>query len=396
MRAIIIGGGIGGLACAIGLRRLGIETTVYERSPRLQEYGAGISIWANAIRALRIIGADTAIQPIAAPISRGEFLRWDGKLFLGYDAAQFEAKLKLPTTIWMTHRVELVEALAGRLPPEAIRFGHALVSVNAKPPRPTVTFENGVMDEADFVIGADGINSTVRAKLIGDGPPRYSGYTCWRAVCPFPHERIAAGYIAEVWGRGRRFGITRLSGERIYWWATENMPANKNVGRDWDYVRRGFANWASPMPELIEATPPTDVLRNDIVDRPPQRGWSRGRVLLIGDAAHPTTPNLGQGGCMALEDAAVLMRLVSCGGSLDNAFGRFEHERFPRTTAITRESRRLGWLGQLSGRISCAIRDSLFGLTSDTVAFNMMLKWAKFEVGEVNPLRSPNELTTPD
>ena len=137
---------------------------------------------------------------------------------------------------------------------------------------------------------------------------------------------LAPGYAGEWWGRGRRFGITPLPGDRVYWWATKNKPAGWRAGDERGYVAEAFRGWADPAPELLAATPSGAVLRNDIVDRPPTPVWASGRAVLIGDAAHPTTPNLGQGGCMAIEDAAVLARRLLGGGE-----PRPTWQRSPRT-----------------------------------------------------------------
>jgi 2-polyprenyl-6-methoxyphenol hydroxylase-like FAD-dependent oxidoreductase len=141
-------------------------------------------------------------------------------------------------------------------------------------------------------------------------PPRYSGYTCFRGVTTMP-EGIQPGYLGEWWGRGRRFGITTLQAGRVYWWATVNVPQASPVAHSRDWLLKAFSEWAAPVPELIASTPESAFLQNDIIDRKPDRQWFKGRCLLVGDAAHSTTPNLGQGGCLAIEDAACLFHLFT-------------------------------------------------------------------------------------
>ena len=230
------------------------------------------------------------------------------------------------------------------------------------------------------MIGADGIKSTVRAILFGPQEPRYAGYTCWRGICPRPAS-LNAGYIGEWWGRGKRFGITTLPDDRVYWFATHNAPAGRHSADEHSVVTDLFRGWADPVPELIAATPPDRLLHNDIVDRPPTRTWSVGRIGLLGDAAHPTTPNLGQGGCMAIEDGVALARTMAANLNPARAWEAFTAERYNRTTAITNESWRFGKIGQWQGRTSCWLRDRMFGLILPVFGGKMFAKYAFFDVG---------------
>jgi 2-polyprenyl-6-methoxyphenol hydroxylase-like FAD-dependent oxidoreductase len=381
MRAIIVGSGIGGLSTALALRRVGIEVALYERAPELTEVGAGISLWANALRALDHIGAGQAVRAAALPMERSEFRVRDGYLVAAsYSAADIEKRFHANPFIAMIHRADLVDALAGCLPAGVARYGFECVGVEPAGQRAVVRFKGGHADEADLVVGADGIRSAVRASLLGPDEPRYAGYTCWRAISPRPAS-LAAGYVGEWWGRGRRFGITTLTGDRVYWWATENQPAGGQAGDERAYVAEAFRAWAEPVPTLIASTPPERIIRNDILDRPPDSRWVSGRAVLIGDAAHPTTPNLGQGGCMAIEDAAVLARHLRGGGDLAHNLAAFVAERYPRTASVTRTSWRFGRLGQWQGRLPCWLRDRLFGLVLPLAGPRGLLGYATFDVG---------------
>jgi 2-polyprenyl-6-methoxyphenol hydroxylase-like FAD-dependent oxidoreductase len=397
MKAVIIGAGIGGLTCAIAMRLIGWEVAVYERARELREVGAGISIWANALRSLDHLGAGDAVRAVAHPMTRAEFRRANGKLMIGYDTGELERLLKQPTTVTMTHRAELIAALASRLPADIVHCGHELVRARETDGRARAEFKNGAVQSADLLIGADGIHSAVRDAIFGDNDtsPRYSGYTAWRGVCTAGPDLVPRGYGAEIWGRGARFGITSLpddpggSGPRVYWWATYNTPPGGHQPDEKAHLLTIFdhARWARPVPHLIEATPASAIIRGDIIDRPPTRPWSKGPLVLIGDAAHPTTPNLGQGGCMAIEDAPVLARCINQSPSFTEALARFENERFTRTSAVTAKSRQLGWLGQRSNPLVCATRDFCFGLTSSRVAFNMLLQWTTHDTGGVGAPR---------
>jgi 2-polyprenyl-6-methoxyphenol hydroxylase-like FAD-dependent oxidoreductase len=283
----------------------------------------------------------------------------------------------------MIHRAELVTALADFLPKGVARYGFECVGVEQTSTRATVRFANGHADEADAVVGADGIRSTIRALLFGAQEPRYAGYTCWRGISPRP-TAIKPGYIGEWWGRGKRFGITTLTDDRVYWFATHNAPAGRQSTNELAVVTEVFRGWADPVPELIASTPPDRLLHNDIVDRPPTRTWSVGRVGLIGDAAHPTTPNLGQGGCLAIEDGVVLARALAANPDPARALEVFATERYPRAAGITNESWRFGKLGQWEGRVSCWLRDRVFGFLLRAFGARTFPKYAAFDVG---PLR---------
>lgn len=381
MRVIVIGSGIAGLTAAIALRKVGIDVAVYERAPELREVGAGISLWANALRALDHIGAGASVRAVSLKLTRSEMRGKSGRsVLIALDAKAMEGRAGMPELVRMIHRAELVGALASHLPAGVARYGHECVSVEADGTAARVRFANGHTDSADAVIGADGIRSVVRAAIHGASEPRYSGYTCWRGVCPRPAS-VEAGYIGEWWGRGLRFGITTLPNDRIYWFVGQNAPPNGRNADERGHLLSAFAGWPEPIRELIETTPADRVLRNDIIDRPPVREWSKGRLCVIGDAAHPMTPNLGQGGCTAIEDGVILARHLSRATDVPAALTAFAAERYKRTAGIVNESRRLGAVAQWEGRVSCALRDRLMWLAGKVLGAGAILKHAKFDTG---------------
>jgi 2-polyprenyl-6-methoxyphenol hydroxylase-like FAD-dependent oxidoreductase len=381
MRVIIIGSGIAGLSAAIGLRKVGIEATIYERATELREVGAGISLWANALVALDHLGAGDAVRSRAVSLTRSEVRAQEGrKIQFAIAADQIERQIGVSPVMAMIHRADLVGALAELLPEGTARYGYECVGVEQIGDRAQVRFANGHIDEADAVVGADGIHSVVRATLFGSDPPRYAGYTCWRGVCHRP-AATPAGYSGEWWGRGQRFGITTLPEDRVYWFAVRNAPGGQHAADPHALVTELFRGWADPVPEIIASTPPDQLVHNDIIDRPPMPTWSRGRIGLIGDAAHPTTPNLGQGGCMAIEDAVALPRALTKHADPAAAFDAFTNERRERTAAITHESWQLGKIAQWEGRLPCLLRDALLGLLMPVVGPKSLSKYAAFDIG---------------
>jgi 2-polyprenyl-6-methoxyphenol hydroxylase-like FAD-dependent oxidoreductase len=371
VRAIIIGAGIGGATAAIALRHVGIQTQVFERAPAPGEVGAGITIWGNAVHALRTIGADEPVIAAGAVLQYGELRTARGRILKATDVGAADRALGMPSIL--LHRADLLDALLGQLPPDVVRFGRRFVGFRQDPEGVTAFFDDNTRERGDILIGADGINSTVRTGLLGSAPPRYSGYTCWRGVAHLPADTVADGYVCEYWGRGARFGIVHIGaakdgggGRRIYWYATRNAPPG---GRDASpeaakaALISAYGDWCDPIPAVIAATDPAAILRNDIIDRPPTRLWTRGRVALLGDAAHATTPNIGQGACMAIEDAAVLAQCLTTVGeeaAPEAALAAYAYLRYSRTARITRFSWWLGRVAQMESAALCALRDRVF------------------------------------
>jgi 2-polyprenyl-6-methoxyphenol hydroxylase-like FAD-dependent oxidoreductase len=354
--ALIVGGGIGGLAAAIALRRAGIRATVYERADELRAVGAGLALWANAVRALGRLGLGDAVRAIGVPEASAAIHSWRGQTLIPMSSRDMERRLGEVSIV--VHRADLQAILQGALDGDAVRLGARCTSFAQDEGGVTALFADGATARGDLLIGADGLHSAVRAQLFGAAPPRYAGYTAWRAVAPFDHARLTPG---ETMGRGARFGMAPVSGGRAYWYATLNTPAG---GRDPEGGRKRalleiFRGWHAPIEALIEATDEATILRNDIYDRVPLPYWSVGRVTLLGDAAHPMTPNLGQGACQALEDAVVLADALKQGGDIAAALRAYQSRRIDRTAALVRQARQIGGVGQWSNPLACRLRDVL-------------------------------------
>jgi len=389
MKVLIIGSGIAGLSAAIALRRVGIEVKIHERAPELHEVGAGISLWYNALRALEYIGAVEAVRQRAIPMTHSELRTHNGNVIVTrLDARRMAESLGVPEFVSMIHRADLVAALASLLPAGVAHYGCRCVEVSQTDRQAVAKFADGTHVTADVILGADGISSVVRNSILGKQMPRYAGYTCWRGICPCPSS-LQPGYIGEWWGAGCRIGITTLPQNRVYWWAVKNEPAERHEPDEKAYLLRSFGNWADPVPSLLELTPNQLIFRNDILDRPPSPGWSRGRIGLIGDAAHPTTPNLGQGGCMAIEDAVVIARHLSREESVAQALQGFEAERYGRTKSIVVDSYRFGVLAQRQSWIGVLLRNCTLRLLLATMGDRSILKHTNHDVG---PLPTKNQL----
>jgi FAD-dependent urate hydroxylase len=232
----------------------------------------------------------------------------------------------------------------------------------------TIVLASGERVRGDVLIGADGIHSVVRRGLGHPCLPRYAGYTAWRGVTWLEQSGLAPEqpFWGVYIGRGAQVGLAPMSEGRVYWFATANTEADGHVGPGGHRadLEQKFGTWAEPVLRILTATPEEAILRNDIVDLPPLRAWGGGCVTLLGDAAHATTPNMGQGACMALEDAVVLARSLSEAAHVSSALRRYEARRVTRTRRVVRQSWTLGRIFQLESPLLCWLRDRMLSLVS--------------------------------
>ncbi len=351
---LIAGGGLGGLAAAIALRQKGFQVAVFEKSSELREVGAGLSVWPNATRVLARLGLLEQTLRHSQILKCLRLQTWKGKVL-----AEVRCVGECETPTICIHRADLLAILSEKIPTECIHLGEKLETFEQNETEVVARFASGKTAQGRALIGADGIHSTVRRLVLGQSRPIYRGYHAWRGVARFLPKTFPLTMAAETWGRGLRFGMAPMGSGQTYWYATANAPegALGNPSGWKNELREAFGAWASPIPELIEASEPDSILKHDMVDRRAVRRWGRGRVTLLGDAAHLTTPNLGQGACMALEDAAVL---ADCLGEnredLPAPLRRYESQRYARAAFIIRESRRIGQLGQLENSWAVALR----------------------------------------
>jgi 2-polyprenyl-6-methoxyphenol hydroxylase-like FAD-dependent oxidoreductase len=352
---LIIGGGIGGLTAAIALREAGFSVQVCERAPELREVGAAISVMANATRVLKRYGLLKALLDCGEPIMAGIVQPNNGKPLVPPIAIETD----VPGIL--LHRADLLDILVSAVPPECLHLGEALTGYTEDAEGVTAQFAGGRERRAELLIGADGLNSTVRQAILGDGPPLYRGYQCWRGVNP----EAKIPNVAEILGRGVRVGLIPMGRRGGAWWLCANEPEHEKDEPEGRKVKLLglLKGWHESVRNVISGTPETAMFKNAIYDRPVRPGWSRGRVLLIGDAAHPTTPNLGQGGGMAIEDAVMLSRCLGHFDDYEVAFRCFERLRFPRVKGIVERSRLWGRVGQWSNPVSCWLRNRLLKAT---------------------------------
>ncbi|MTE22121.1 NAD(P)-binding protein [Streptomyces sp. TRM43335] len=358
-RAVVVGAGIGGLAAAAALHRRGWSVTVLERAPSLEPVGAGIALAPNAQRALDVIGLGDTVRAMSAWQDEGG-LRTPSGRWLSRTTQQAAAE-RFGGPVVVAHRADLVALLLSRLPEGVLRTGTParLTDPGADGRPATVRTDGGEEITADLVVAADGIHSAARAALFPGHPePRHTGSTAWRFVVPAPETPFTPH---ETWGRGALWGTVPLHDGRVYAYATAVAPAGGRApdGERAELLRR-FGDWHRPVPELIAAASDDAVLRNDVYRAAgPLPAHHRGRTALLGDAAHAMAPNLGQGGCQALEDAVVLAHHAAPDAAdVPRALAAHTRDRLPRTTEVVRRSARVARLAGVSARPARALRDT--------------------------------------
>ncbi|NEY31979.1 NAD(P)-binding protein [Streptomyces sp. PRKS01-65] len=373
--AVVVGGGIGGLAAAIGLCRTGWEVTVLERAPVLADVGAGISLHANGIRALDALGVGEEVRAAARPQYTGGTRAPDGGWLARMDGAALERELGTP--IVGIPRAVLHRLLRAALPSGCLVTGAEVTSAEQSGRgRVRVSLEDGAL-EADLVVAADGVGSRLRARLFPGHPgPVYSGSTVLRAITEHPVE--LATDFELTWGKGAEFGHIAFTDGRAEWHAVLNSPPGVRHGNALDVLRRRFAAWHDPIPALLDATRADSVLHHDIHELvTPLPAFTAGRIALLGDAAHAMTPNLGQGACQALEDAVTLAAALATERTVEAALARYDAERRPRSQAVARAARQAGRMGQqLSHPWAVAVRNTALRLAPSGATIRAILRHA--------------------
>ncbi|MCM1965914.1 FAD-dependent monooxygenase [Streptomyces sp. G1] len=357
--AVVAGAGIGGLSVAVALHRRGWEVTVCERAAAPSAVGAGIVLAPNALRAFDAIGFDAARATGHAAPAAMDLRRPGGRLLSRADCAALTARYGRPPLA--VHRPSLSAALAAELPEGALRYGTAVTAVDDTGDasdaggRPVVHTSAGVLTP-DVVIAADGIHSPIRRQYFPAHPGlHYSGETAWRTVLAAGGPPVHAA--TETWGRGERFGVVPLADGRVYVYATAVVPEGHRPDDVQAELLRRYGTWHDPIPALLERIDPAAVLQHDLYDlAAPLPRFHQGRLAWLGDAAHAMTPNLGQGGCQAVEDAAVLAHLLE-GADVRAALAAYSAARCARTDALRVRSRRAGRVAALTHPLAVAARD---------------------------------------
>ncbi len=368
----IIGGGIAGLTFARCISD-DYETHIFEKKQEFGEVGAAISVFPNALCVMDEIGLlDNILN------TSGKFENVYLKTANGNILSKSTPKSDYP--VICIHRANLHKILLTDINAHLHIDSGVKKLTNLDNGQVEIILENGKSSVFDAVIGADGIHSIVRKNIINDGAPIFRGYNIWRGVVK---TNFDIGYASETYGKGQRVGIVPIKDGVYGWWATYNEEFLKDDEPEGtkQKLKRLFGNWHYPIPELIENT--ENILKNSLSDRNPHKGWTSGNITLIGDAAHPTTPNLGQGGCMAIEGAYLLAKCINKYGLSTKAYEIYEKHQFPRSQEIINESLKLGKIGQITNPILITLRNLFFKIIPSSIAMKMIDKYFSYRVTEI-------------
>lgn len=360
-KAIVVGGGIGGLTAALALQRAGIKVVVLERTGSLDQLtlGAGVHLWSNAIRALQQIDfADTVVK-IGTEVNTHRYLTWRGTQLGLLRVNEFSAELGAPTV--GLSRPELHRALVDALEPGVLRLGAEFIGFEQNTKRVVARMADGSSEQGDVLIGADGIKSMVRAQLHGQSQPHYSGNTAWRGIVDFTDPETPPGEMRIYWGPGARILHYHVSDQKLYWLALVKSPPRVQdpaSGRK-SAVLDVYQGWPDHIRRMLEATDESAILRTDIIDRDPLKHWGLDRVTLLGDAAHPMTPDMAQGAGQAIEDAVSLAAaLVRTPDSVE-ALRDYEQRRISRANEFVKTSRIVSKMSLMDAPLLCTVRNQI-------------------------------------
>ncbi|MFD5080837.1 FAD-dependent oxidoreductase [Streptomyces sp. NPDC058371] len=365
-RVLIAGGGIGGIATALALQQQGIDSVVFERAPQLRDGGAGLHIWTNGMLALAHLGVADQVAAIAPAQAECRFATSTGRPIGVWPVGEFVERYGQPTVA--IGRSDLHGILRDAVSAPVVT-GAEVTGYTEHADGVSLHFADGTCEEGDLLIGADGIRSAVRAQLLGPQPPDYTGYIAWRGHAEMSPEELPPGTFRALFGPGTRFTYYDIAPGVVHWMSVADGPAD---GRDdgtpeqtLDMLRARHAGWADPVVrQILDATVPASILRGDVLDRKPDAVWGRGRVTLLGDAAHAMSFNIGQGACQAIEDGLVLAgHLTSPGATVEQALRAYEAERQKRTRPMQLLAHRIGVLGSLQNPAAVWLRDRVMGLT---------------------------------
>ena len=346
MKVLVVGGGIGGITCMLALRQRGVDAQLFEQAAAFGQVGAGIQVSSNAARILLKLGLGPALKKVATYPEARDYRGWDTGERLYYTQLGQKAEAHFGSPYYAAHRAELLDVLLSELDEYGVRLGSRVEYVYQDDRGVSLTLADGTTAQGDILVGADGIHSTVRAQLLGKESPRYTGNVAWRGLVPA--ERVAhlnLGSVVGVWlGPNRSIVQYYVSAGRTFNWigiSRSPQPARESwlaEGKIEDALSE-YVGWHSTIRTIIAATP--KVLRQALYDREPLPDWQVGRIVLLGDAAHPMLPFYAQGGAQSIEDAYVLAGCIAEGQDRPlAALARFVKMRLPRTAWMQGLARR--------------------------------------------------------
>jgi 2-polyprenyl-6-methoxyphenol hydroxylase-like FAD-dependent oxidoreductase len=370
----LIGAGIGGLTTALTLKQKGYKVHLYESAAAIKPVGAGIVLASNAMQVFQKLGLQNALENAGHKIHQMCLTDEQIKPLSIADLTYFEQKYNVTTLA--IHRGDLQRILAETIGLEHITFGKRLVTIAQKEGIYQLDFEDKTTIKAKIVIGADGIHSKVRNQLFGESKLRNAEQPCWRGVCDMvlPEKYQYKGH--EAWGRGKRFGFFQINPQKVYWFALINQPKTMPIHVD---LLELFKDFHPDILNIISKTIDNQIIMNDIMDLKPIHCWQQANICLVGDAAHATTPNLGQGACQAIEDAYTLGKCLENTDNIQIAFQQYEKKRMKKAQMVVNMSWQMGILAHLENRVGVWVRNKMLQYAPKSTNFKLMEQLAQLD-----------------
>jgi len=372
MKSTIIGAGIGGLTLAIALQQKGIEVEIFEATPAFRQVGAGIVIAINSMQIFQRLGIEKKIANAGNRLGRMEITNQELKPISTSDIEAFEKIYKLSNIA--IHRATLHEVLLSELPNIPLHLNKKLKQLEQKNGVIDLIFEDGTTHQTNLLIGADGLHSAVRKFIFPAAKERLAKQICWRGVANFELESNYKNAAREAWGIGQRFGIVPIGQKLVYWYACANYEKDAKMEFQNKSISSVYTQFAPVVQEIIAATPTNAIITSEIGDLEPIPTWYQDNICLLGDAAHATTPNMGQGANQAIESAWVLADCLSKENDLQKAFAQYQQIRKAKANGITNTSWQVGKVAHVTNPFLAKLRNGLFGLMPNSLAQKQMKK----------------------
>jgi 2-polyprenyl-6-methoxyphenol hydroxylase-like FAD-dependent oxidoreductase len=343
---------------------MGVEVSVYERSQVISEVGAGLLLSPNAVSVLYALGLEEDLRVISMETPRWRVLDVHGRVL-----AEIKPATRGVPAISL-RRADLQNLLLSHLRDGSVHLGREAKRIKPGKDFSEIEFAEGKTATAQVVVASDGIHSQLRDDFFQQTAKRQSHYIGWRAMVNFVPKGWEGGTVTETWGRGMRFGLASTGSNRCYWYASANRTAQEATAASErkTLLRNLFSGWHRPVLDVIEATSDQQILENEIAERPVLRKWHQDRVVLLGDAAHAMTPNLGQGAAMAIEDAWQLAQCLKSARVIEDSLSNYGRRRRLRVQGVQWASRVVGLAIQTESFFLCSLRDNFVRFTPDAVA----------------------------
>lgn len=374
-RIAIIGGGISGLSTAVALQKIGIKAEVYEKSLVFNHPDTGIILSGNAIRSFDIMGLGMPLRANGLVTDTCSLKADSGKVLATFD---YQAPSHIPNYLFI-QRSALHKILIKALIPGSLHLGKQMNDFTLDDQTIKLDFNDGTMAESDYLIGCDGGESPIRIKLLPDSKLISSGYACWRgykentAKSDFPYT--------ETWGPRGRFGIAPLPGNQLYWYAFKKMEHGKIDMPNWTSMDLlfNFFYYHDPIQQILESTPTENIIYDELYALKPLEQTHFGKILLMGDSAHASLPNIGQGASQAVEDAAYLSKWISTEKTVEQAFDMYNRDRQERLKLVTSEMKIYGWASKVDFPVLCSLRNKLLQLAPSSYHNEKLRKVVEIE-----------------